>query len=98
MKIKYLRMSKEEQKKARQKYFATETGKYVNKKLKAALTCAILLLLISIYNIYDAFFITKSLFDQVYAIFILLIGFTLIIVYHKIMIKKINQYVTRNKK
>ncbi|MBQ6840765.1 MAG: hypothetical protein IJO63_01455 [Bacilli bacterium] len=97
MKVKYLRLSKEERKKVKEKYYQTETGKYVKKKLISSLICAIGCLLFSAYLITDAFINNLSTFEKVYGFMILIVGMFLLIAYRKIYVRKINEYVIKNK-
>ena len=97
MKVKYLRLNKKERKEAKEKYYQTPTGKYVKKKLLSALICSLLCIALAIYNIIDAYVRNLSTLDKVYAYVILLIGFSLLFVHRKIFVKKINEYVIKNK-
>ena len=97
MKVKYLRLNKKERKEAKNKFYQTETGKYVKKKLTSSLICALLCLILAIYCIVDAFINNLSLFDKIYGIIILGIGIALLVAHRKIFIKKVNEYVIKNK-
>lgn len=97
MKVKYLRLSAKERKKVKEKYYNTENGKYVKKKLLSALVCAILCVIGAIYLILDAFINDLLLIEKIYGFMILIFGIILLIAHHKIFIKKINEYVIKNK-
>ncbi len=95
LKVKYLRMNKEERKEVKQKYYETSLGKYIKKKLISSFICGILCIGFGIYFLIttkDAKFI-----DYFYNISLVLIGFAFIIAIRKIEIKKINEYVIKNK-
>lgn len=95
MKVKYLRLSKKERKEIKQKYYETETGKYVKKKLNSALICSALCIAASLYIIIDAFINNLSIIEKIYGFVILFIGFCLLIANKRIFIKKINEYVIK---
>ncbi|MBE6155693.1 MAG: hypothetical protein E7164_02945 [Firmicutes bacterium] len=97
MKVKYLRLNKEERKKAKNNFYQTDTGKYVRKQLFYATICSILCVVASIYLIYDAFANNLSLMEKIYSICILIIGFFLLVARRKIFIKKVNEYVIKTK-
>lgn len=98
MKVKYLRLSKEERKKIKKEFYETNLGMYVKKKLTSALICSIFCLIMALYLIIDAFVRDLSLMEKVYGFFILIVGIILIITYRKISVKKINEYLTKKKK
>ncbi|MBE6148616.1 MAG: hypothetical protein E7167_03905 [Firmicutes bacterium] len=97
MKVKYLRLNTKERKKVKEKYYKSETGRYVKKKLLSALICAILCIVGSIYLIVDAFINDLSIIEKIYGFVILIIGIILLIAHRKIFIKKINEYVVKTK-
>lgn len=98
MKVKYLRLSKKERKKAKDKFYQTENGKFVKKKLTYALVCAVLCTVMAIYITAEAFIINSSTWDKAYGICLLIIGIILLIAYRKIYVKKINDFITSKKK
>lgn len=97
MKVKYLRLSKKERKEVKARYYDTNTGKYIKKKLTSALLCAIFCIICSIYLILDAFINDLTILDKIYGFMILIIGIALLIAQRKIFIKKINEYVIKHK-
>ena len=97
MKIKYLRLSREEKKLVKQNFYKTNAGKNVKKHLTNALVCSIFCIGISIYIIVDAFIQNVSFWNKIYGFFILGFGIAGIVAYHKIFFKKINEYVIKSK-
>ena len=98
MKVKYLRLSKEERKKYRDEFYQTDEGKKVKKNLRQSLICNILCLLISIYLIYDAFFKSISLMNKIYGISLFVLCIIGLFVYRKVYVRRVNQYVTKKNK
>jgi len=97
MKVKYLRLNREERKKAKQKYYQTQNGAYVKKKLKSALICSILCIIGSVYLIIDAFLNDLTIIEKIYGFVVLAFGVALLFIHRKIFVKKINEYVVKNK-
>ena len=95
LKVKYLRLDKDKRKEVKQKYYETSLGKYVKKKLISSFICGVLCIGIGIYLLIS----TKDpkFIDYFYNISILLIGFGFIFAIKKIEVKKINEYVIKNK-
>lgn len=95
LKVKYLRLDKEKRKEVKQKYYETSLGKYVKKQLISSFICGVLCIGIGIYLLIS----TKDpkFIDYFYSISILLIGFGFIFAIKKIEVKKINEYVIKNK-
>ena len=86
IKTKYQRMSKEEQKEARKKYYSTPSGKLIKTTLRNGLICSILCFLVGAYLIYDAFFNTHKLLDQIYGIVTFVFGFLFLVSFFKIRV------------
>lgn len=95
LKVKYLRLDKEKRKEVKQKYYETSLGKYVKKQLISSFICGVLCIGIGIYLLIS----TKDpkFIDYFYNISILLMGFEFIFAIKKIEVKKINEYVIKNK-
>ena len=95
LKVKYLRLDKEKRKEVKQKYYETSLGKYVKKQLISSFICGVLCIGIGIYLLMS----TKDpkFNDYFYNTSILLIGFGFIFAIKKIEVKKINEYVIKNK-
>lgn len=100
MKIKYLRLNKEERKEARDKFFATEKGILVKKKLNYGLFCSILLMLFSIYLLIDAIKNKLGTWSIIYGVGVFVFGIVFLIYYFKIRTTVVNNYLTKpnNKK
>ena len=95
LKVKYLRLDKEKRKEVKQKYYETSLGKYVKKQLISSFICGVLCIGIGIYLLIS----TKDpkFIDYFYNISILLMGCGFIFAIKKIEVKKINEYVIKNK-
>lgn len=98
MKVKYLRLSKEERKKVNNKYFNTEKGKYIKKKLQISFICGVLCIMYGIYLLIDSILSKITFLNMFYSISIIVFGIILVIATHIIKIKKLNNYVVKNKK
>ena len=79
----------------KQKYYETSLGKYVKKQLVSSFICGVLCIGIGIYLLISAK--DPKFIDYFYNISILLIGFGFIFAIKKIEVKKINEYVIKNK-
>ena len=97
MKVKYLRLSKEEKKEVKKTYFATNEGKYIKKSLIELIICSSLTIIYSLYYIWDAVSKNGSLLSKIFGIFIFAGGFAFLISARYIFIKKINNYLTKKK-
>lgn len=97
MKIKYLRLTKEERKKVRELYYATPKGKALKSKLRLVLFSSLGLLLCFIYLITDALMHSGSTWDYAYAICILVFAIFFLVAYFKLRLKRLNDYVVNNK-
>ena len=95
MKIKYYRLSKEERKEYRNKFFKTKNGKRVNKYSIISYVCSILLLLLGIYYILDTYFNKANKLYYYYAALIIVISIIMIVSIHKLRINKINDYIVK---
>lgn len=98
MKLKYYTLNKNEQLSIKNEFYNTKLGKYIKRKLFSSLICGILCMIISIYVIIDNYLNNKNIWEYVYGISLLCIGITFIIITHKVRIKKINNYLVKNKK
>ena len=97
MRVKYQRLNKEERKKYRDDYYKTAVGKKVRKNLNHALICSILCFIFSIYLIYEAFFLDNSIINKIYGLSLLAFSIIGFILYYRLRIKKINEYVVKLK-
>ena len=97
MKIKYFRLSKEEQKKYKKEYFNSKNGKNMKKYLNLGLLSFILVLCIGIFCIFDAFMNNLSLWDKLYGFILVIFGIIGLLFYFKVKYKKINEYVISKK-
>ena len=97
MKIKYLRLNKEKKRKVKQSFAKNETGIRITKYLKCATICSILCFCIGIYTSISAFINQESVAMKIYGITLCVIGIAGLVTKHKIYIKKINEYVIKNK-
>lgn len=97
MKIKYLRLTKEQKKKAKDLYYNTPKGKALKSKLRLVLISSIGLFLCSILIIGDAIINKKSVWDYIYAASLAIAALIFLIVSYKLRIKRINNYIVNNK-
>lgn len=96
MKIKYLRLSKEERKEVRKKFFETDKGILVRKKLNRSIFCSVFCILFGLYLLVDAYINTHKTWDYIYGTGILVIGIIMIFFYFKIRAIVINNYITKD--
>lgn len=92
MKVKYLRLTKEEKQNVKNEYYKTDKGLYIKKKLRTTLICGILCILIGLY-IFIGSIINNKTWDLFYGIIIVIFGIFFIIETRIIFVKKINKYV-----
>ncbi|MBR4230925.1 MAG: hypothetical protein IKR74_02050 [Bacilli bacterium] len=97
MKVKYLKLSKEERKKIKQEYLATKKGTTITNNLKIARICALLCICYSAYLFINNIIREVSIPDIVTAVGVLSFGIFSIIYAHKIFIKSINDYLIGKK-
>lgn len=95
MKIKYLRLTKDEKKNAKEKFLQTEAGKYVKKKLTSVMWSGWLCMGFAIYIIVDAYIKKLNLFDYIYGSIIFVFGIVFVILAHRTYITKINDFITK---
>lgn len=97
MKVRYQKLSKEKRKEVRKTFYKQKDGKIIKSKLLTGLICGIFLIIIGILEIIYYYFIDYSLFEIIYGLIIYFVGIIFIVSYLKIRLKKINEYVVKNK-
>ena len=95
MKIKYYRLSKEERKEYRDKYYATSKGKILKKNTAISYVTSILLLIYSIYSYIDTYINHLSKWYYAYNTLLLVISIIMIISIHNLRIRAINNYIIK---
>ncbi len=98
MKVKYLRLSKLDKKKAQKLFYETDKGIIIRKNLRNANICSILSILYIIYLLWEYIFKNRLFINLFLAITLTIFVITSFIVSRKIFVKAINQYVIDNKK
>ena len=97
MKIKYLRLSKDDKKRARCEFNKTPKGIAVRKNLRNALLCALLSIIYAGYLLWDYFNKNKILTNVVMSVTLIIFAIISFIMVYKIYLKSVNQYVVDNK-
>ena len=97
MKIKYLRLSKEEKKEVRDKFYKTPKGKRLKKYTNMSLIFNFLLLIYAIYFIIDTYINKGHRFYYIYGFLFVALSIIMIISIRNIRIKMINNYVVNKK-
>lgn len=97
MKTKYQRMSKEEKKKTREKYYATPEGFLNQKRFQRLLLCGILCLLYSVITSIDCFIKQDSYWYYVLSGIVAIFGLIFLIGRYKLKHKILNKYVIKHK-
>lgn len=97
MKVKYLRLDKKNKKNARKKYYDTKEGIKLKKQFKNISICSYLCILAGILIIVDGIFNTKAIWDYIYGSIVIIFGLIFLLIIRRIKIKKINDYVIKNK-
>lgn len=99
MKVKYLRLSKDEKIKEKEAFYQTKKGIIVRKNLRNGRICAILCLFYALYLFIDYWILKNgNISNIIYAILLIIFGIGSLIFAHHIFIKSINNYVTSDKK
>ena len=97
MKIKYLRLTKEQRKKVKETYYNTPKGKALKSKLRLVLVSIIGLIICAIAILIDAIINKGSTWDYIYAACLGLIAICFIVVSYNLRIKRLNNYLINNK-
>ena len=95
MKIKYYRLSKEERKQYRDKFYATKKGKTFKKYTGYSYLMCILLVAFSIYYVIDAYINKLSKWYYIYASILLIISIIMALSVRKVRVTKINDYIVK---
>ena len=98
MKVYYLRLPKDEQKKIKSNFYQTEKGKRLVKYSNISFVMCILLIIYSIYLSIDTYINHKTPLYYYYSILLIIIAIILIISIRNTRIKAINNSITIDKK
>lgn len=97
-KYKYQRLSKEEKKDAKLKFYQTELGIELKSKFKRILIYSIILILFGIYLIIEAYIKKDSIAQYIYGSIVTLFGIAFLISRSYIIMKKVNDFITKPKR
>lgn len=97
-KYKYQRLSKEEKKQVKDEFYNTNQGMELKVRFKRILIYSILLLLFGLYLLIDAYINKDSYAQYVYGAIMLMFGVGFLISRSYVMMKKVNDYITKPKK
>lgn len=98
MKNKYQRADKKEKKEARQKFFSTEFGKELKKRLDRLVIYSVLLFGFTIYIIIDNFLKDNSIINYITASFLIIFILIFLIGRHYVIVKNVNNYMVKKNK
>lgn len=98
IKYKYQRLSKEEKQEAKLAFYQTEQGLQLKKRFKRIIIYSILLILIAVYTIVDAYINKSSSAYYVYSAMLIVFGISFIILRSYVQMRKVNDFITRKKK
>ncbi len=93
----YLKMSKEEKRFAREKYYKTESGKINKGRFSRLLLCGILSIIYALFLIVDGIIKKSSFWVYIFAAFIIVFGIVFLVGRHKILIRNMNSFLKKNK-
>ena len=97
MKNKFQRLSKEEKKKAIDNYYATVAGEEDKKRFKRIMIYGILCLIYGTYLIVEQIITKISIANYILGGLLLIAGCVFLIGRHKIIVKKVNDFIVRKK-
>ena len=96
-KYKYQRLTKEEKKQAKNEFYQTEQGIDLKKRFNRILIYSIILILFGIYLLVEAYIKKDSYAQFVYGSIIILFGIAFLVSRTYVMMKKVNEYITKTK-
>ena len=97
MKIKYLRLSKDEKKNIKKDFLETKKGSIINKHLRNSKICAILCFAYAIFLIVEYIIEKNSIFNIISALLLIAFGIFCFIYSHRIFVKSVNDYLVNKK-
>lgn len=97
LKNKYQRLTKEEQKKAREAFYQTKTGQILKVRFTRLLITSLLLLIYGSYLIIDAIMKDARIFGITSGIILYIFSFVFLIGRHKLIIDKVNKFLIEKK-
>ncbi len=98
MKVKYLRLSKDEQKKVQEKFYSTEEGRLVKKYTRISLIMGLSLIGFAVYFSLDAYFNHLSKLYYLYSAILVVIAFIFIFAVRNLRVTKLNNTIIKKKK
>lgn len=96
-KYKYQRLTKEEKKEAKTKFYETEQGKLLKQRFKRILIYSIILILFGIYMLIEAYTKKNSYAQYAYGTILIIFGIGFLISKSYVMMRKVNKYITSPK-
>ncbi len=97
MKIKYLRLTKEERQKVKELYYESPKGRALKSKLTMVNVCAFGLLLCAVAIIVEAIVKKSNAWNYIYGGCLGCVAVAFFIVSHKLRLKRLNNYLLNNK-
>ena len=95
MKIKYYRLSKEERKEYKDKFYKTKAGKKLKKYSTISYVADILLIILGIYYIIDTYINKTNKLFYYYGALVIVLGLILTISVYKLRVNKINDFIVK---
>lgn len=96
-KYKYQRLTKEEKKQAKNEFYQTGQGIDLKKRFNRILIYSIILILFGIYLLVEAYIKKDSYAQYVYGSVIILFGIAFLVSRTYVMMKKVNEHITKPK-
>lgn len=97
IKNKYQRLTKQERKEAREKFYSTNFGKEQKSRFNRLLLISILLFIYSLYLLIDTIINHGSIWTYVLSGFIFIFALIFLIGRHKVIVKNVNDYLIKKK-
>ena len=96
-KYKYQRLTKEEKKEAKTKFYETEQGKILKQRFNRIFIYSIMLILFGIYMLVEAYIKKNSYAQYVYGTILIIFGIGFLTSRSYVMMRKVNEYITSAK-
>lgn len=94
-KYKYQRLTKEEKKDAKEKFYQTELGINLKQKFKRILIYSIALIIFGIFLIINTYIKKDSNINYIYASLLIIFGIFFLIARRYVIIIKVNDFITK---
>ncbi len=98
VKYKYQRLTKEEKKEEKLKFYATERGKDLKNRFFRILVYSIMLILFGIVLLAEAITKNDSIAQYIYSVILIIFGIGFIIGRYIIMIRQVNDFIVKKPK